>query len=409
MSLSSDVSLRNSCSEEQEQPAGLSTAESFSLTSATMKREGGHDEVQPNKSNSSNPIEEMGSNINTNTQFHKISVRRGSQRSSSGSLSPHSNGSLRSLTNSAPTILVHTPDDDSYHRVNQPLRSSMTSRTLHDSLHLGKKAGQHSRSRSVSFASVYIREYERILGDNPSCTSGPPLSIGWRFTPSPVLISVDDFEDGKGGTPRSSSEYLVPKAIRERMLKEHAGVSRRDIVDSVRRIQKQKSQRRKTVVNLGMQGTEEKVEIVRRSLQKAIGSRKSYSKEEKKLWDDAHERAVEKAKQLEESIRKGENISMRNVYSVGTPMNSTLPSRKNSIEYHSQSAEERHEKTDRRLSEGEAKEEEEAPPSSDHEVVSEGVGIDSVKSQEPEPLRRSIVICEENDEDGMFEKLLAQP
>jgi len=222
---------------------------------------------------------------------------------------------------------------------------------------------------------------------------------------------VDDFENGKGDTPRSSSEYLVPKAVRERMLKEHADVSRRDIASTVRSIQKQKSQRRKTVVNLGMQGTEEKVEMVRRSVKKAIGKRKPYSKEEKKLWDDAHQRAVEKAKQLEDSIRKGESISMRNVYSVGTPTNSMLPSRKNSVvyhpEYHPQSAEENHEKTERRLSEGETKEEEEAPPSSDHEVVSEGGDRGTTKTQEPviEPLRRSIVICEEDDGDVIFDKL----
>lgn len=394
------------------QPAGLSTAEIPSRTSATMKREGGHDEVHPNKSKSSNPIEEGGSNINT--QFKKMSLRRGSPGSPVSLY--HSDSSWKSLTCSAPTILVHTPDDDSFHRVNHPLRSAMTSRTLHDSLHLGKKAGQNgkkqlSRSQSVSFANVNIREYERILGDNPSCTSGPPLSIGWRFAPSPVSVSVDDFENGKGDTPRSSSEYLVPKAVRERMLKEHADVSRRDIASTVRSIQKQKSQRRKTVVNLGMQGTEEKVEMVRRSVKKAIGKRKPYSKEEKKLWDDAHQRAVEKAKQLEDSIRKGESISMRNVYSVGTPTNSMLPSRKNSVvyhpEYHPQSAEENHEKTERRLSEGETKEEEEAPPSSDHEVVSEGGDRGTTKTQEPviEPLRRSIVICEEDDGDVIFDKL----
>mmetsp|Transcript_29250 Transcript_29250/g.49858 ORF Transcript_29250/g.49858 Transcript_29250/m.49858 type:complete len:407 (+) Transcript_29250:85-1305(+) len=398
----------NSCSDEEQQPAGLSTAECPGPKSSAMKREVGGGGAYPSghgkaDSNNSSSIEEGISNINA--QMERTSLHQ---------LSHSLSCSSKSLTNSAPTILVHTPDDNSYHRVHRPIRSAMVSRTLHESLHRGKQAGREEkkvRSQSaVSFDQVNIREYERILGDNPSCTSGPPLSIGWKFSPDPMVISVDDYEDGKGDTPRYKSQFLVPKQIREQMLKEHAGVSRRDIVATVRGIQKQKSQRRKTAANLNMQGTEEKVETVRRSLQKVIGKRKSFSKEEKKLWDGAHERAVEKAKDLENSIRKGESISMRNVYSVGTPANCILPSRRASGEYYHLSAEEKHAVTDpRRVSEGEAKEEEVAPTSIDHEVVSEGAGRDTVPSQEPgsESLRRSIVICEEIDDDDIFDQIVA--
>jgi hypothetical protein len=33
----------------------------------------------------------------------------------------------------------------------------------------------------VSFHDVYIREYERVVGDNPSCTSGAPVRYGRAF------------------------------------------------------------------------------------------------------------------------------------------------------------------------------------------------------------------------------------
>jgi hypothetical protein len=141
-------------------------------------------------------------------------------------------------------------------------------------------------------------------------------------------MSIDDYESGKG-SPRSSSEYLVPKYVRESMLKEHADVSRREIVNAVRTIQKEKAARRKTVVNLGMTPAEERMEEAKRKMKTIFRSSSSYSCLEAKLWDDAHARAMEKASTLEESIRRGENVSPGDIWRVGTPCDSILPSRRN--------------------------------------------------------------------------------
>jgi len=142
-------------------------------------------------------------------------------------------------------------------------------------------------------------------------------------------MKVDEYEAGKGDR-RSSSEYLVPKAVRENMLKEHADVSRREMVAVVRTIQKEKAQRRKTVVNLSMQNTEEKMEKVKRKLKRILKPSKSYESLEATLWDEAHAVAMEKAKRLEESIHRGESVTYMDLYSAGTPCNNMLPSRRNS-------------------------------------------------------------------------------
>lgn len=252
-----------------------------------------------------------------------------SQHGTGGSLSD-------SISNSAPTILIHTPssDDPIIASFRRPLRSAMTSQTLHDSLHRGRGVlhgdNRSKMTRSVSFARVNIREYERVLGDNPSVRAGPPLSIGWRYAPAPLSITLDDYEKGKGD-PRSSAEYLVPKAVRENILKEHAGVSRREMVAAVRTIKKEKAQRHKTVVNLSMQKTEEKIEKVRRKMKKILKPSSSYGTLEAELWDDAHAVAMEKAKRLEESLHRGESVTYMDLYSAGTPCNNILPSRRNSI------------------------------------------------------------------------------
>ncbi|KAL7518740.1 hypothetical protein ACHAWX_003550 [Stephanocyclus meneghinianus] len=239
---------------------------------------------------------------------------------------PSTFGLSGSLGSSAPAVLIRAPSVDSIE--SKPIRSIMTSRTLHESLHRGKSQ-RKPRTGSITFGQVCIREYERVLGDNPSVTSGPPLSIGWRYASQPIQIDVDAFEAGKG-FPRSSSEYLVPKAVREKILREHADASRRDLAHAVRNINRQKQQRRKTVVNLALAPAEEKIEKVKRSVQKVLKARASYTKEEARLWDEAHAVAMEKARRLEESIRNGERLSMKKVYEIGTPWNNVVPSRSNS-------------------------------------------------------------------------------
>lgn len=238
-----------------------------------------------------------------------------------------------SISNSAPTVLIRTTSSSDHGELQRPIRSIMSSRTLHESLHRGLSSKDCDKRRpdlhrSVSFAQVNIREYERVLGDNPSVRAGPPLSIGWRYAPDPITMDLEDYEEGKG-LSRSSAEYLVPKAVREQMLREHAGVSRREIVGAVRTIQKDKAQRRKTVVNLNMQPLEEKMEGAKRKIKKTIKPSTRYEVMEAKLWDDAHAAAVEKARRLEESIRKGESVSTRDLYRVGTPYNNIMPSRRN--------------------------------------------------------------------------------
>mmetsp|Transcript_44376 Transcript_44376/g.93197 ORF Transcript_44376/g.93197 Transcript_44376/m.93197 type:complete len:213 (+) Transcript_44376:1-639(+) len=197
----------------------------------------------------------------------------------------------------------------------------MSFRTLDESLHqeMGQKnKAQPGLKRSVSFTNVSIREYERILGDNPSVTSGPPIGIGWRHAPDLSLLSIDDYEMAKS-EPRPSTEFLLDQPSREYMLEEHANISHQEMAAALKAIRKEKAQRLNTVVNLNMQKTEEKVEVARRKAQKMFNKTSSYEALEAKLWHDAHAIAAEKARKLQERIQQGQSVSIRDLYSVGTP------------------------------------------------------------------------------------------
>lgn len=72
-----------------------------------------------------------------------------------------------------PTILTSVAEEDA----ERAAAAGSTSDSLDKSSSSDKKL-----KRSVSFVSVEVREYDRTIGDNPSCRSGPPLSLDWSYS-----------------------------------------------------------------------------------------------------------------------------------------------------------------------------------------------------------------------------------
>lgn len=76
---------------------------------------------------------------------------------------------------------------------------------------------QKEVDRQVVFDSIEIREYERIVGDNPSCTRGPPISIGWSYY---VLqrCDIEYYENSVRPPPRSKKEFHLAADRRTQLL-----------------------------------------------------------------------------------------------------------------------------------------------------------------------------------------------
>lgn len=123
----------------------------------------------------------------------------------------------------------------------------------------------------VTFSTLQIRTYETVLGDNPSCTGGPPLSIGWRYNPEHYDSTVDEYErkqDELYGGPEIRPldiDLVLHRSERESILLK-MGYNQQDLADAVRRLNKAKSKRRQTVHNLPVMFLEEKAESFRRSV-----------------------------------------------------------------------------------------------------------------------------------------------
>lgn len=130
----------------------------------------------------------------------------------------------------------------------------------------GNVCCEQTGNTKVGFSYVQVRYYERILEINPAVTSGPAIGIGWRFKRG-GYIDVDDWELQRGGPSRRNNELILPREVRERILKD-AGYDQKQIAEAVRIIRKAKDRRKVTVQNLGgsTEAMEETVEAASRRI-----------------------------------------------------------------------------------------------------------------------------------------------
>lgn len=177
--------------------------------------------------------------------------------------------------------------EDSYtgaldHEGRQLLKSCMKVPTQRESLtKQGKKTPAHSaelhpvsEKNRVRFETVEFRQYVRILSDNPSTSTGPPIGIGWEFIPEDTIkIDVDLYERGCEDLRlrRRRDELVIPRDLRETMLRE-VGYSRHDIVNAIRGVQKDKVRRNVSFHQQKYEPITERVETVKYCVRRLISS-----------------------------------------------------------------------------------------------------------------------------------------
>mmetsp|Transcript_65347 Transcript_65347/g.73169 ORF Transcript_65347/g.73169 Transcript_65347/m.73169 type:complete len:217 (-) Transcript_65347:726-1376(-) len=94
----------------------------------------------------------------------------------------------------------------------------------------------------VRFSTVHIREYNVCLGDNPSVSQGPPISLDWYYD-NETWYDIDDHEKQKQG--RGGAPCCVPPKERLNLLKQ-IGYSQKELTEAIRRVEKSKKQHFRT-------------------------------------------------------------------------------------------------------------------------------------------------------------------
>ena len=104
--------------------------------------------------------------------------------------------------------------------------------------------------KTVQFSDLEIRTYPVTLGDNPSVSSGPPLTLDWNYTTTHTF-AVETYESQRPpASRRKLSEMALPQSLRIELLCEDARISLRTIEAQCREVERCKKQRRRTVDSL---------------------------------------------------------------------------------------------------------------------------------------------------------------
>jgi hypothetical protein len=163
---------------------------------------------------------------------------------------------------------------------NAEIKSVMRVSSLDESLHKKGLTKNPKRPSGIVFHEIRIREYARALGDNPSCSAGPPVSIGWEYSPKEIHLKLEKYEE-KRPERRSMQEMVLPRDVRFKMLTQEWDVSRKDCAEATRQSLKVKNQRRQTVRNLGKAPkVEESLEIVGKKFKRSLSFGKKQSEKE---------------------------------------------------------------------------------------------------------------------------------
>jgi len=92
----------------------------------------------------------------------------------------------------------------------------------------------------VSFDTIAIREYDQTIGDNPSVSYGPPISLDWSYS-SEINVDLEDYETDR--PPRRSLRAMRTNYYHRKHILSLYGHSEDELKETKRMINKAKTQR----------------------------------------------------------------------------------------------------------------------------------------------------------------------
>ncbi len=164
------------------------------------------------------------------------------------------------------------------------------------------KTKSRSIDSKVSFSHVSIREYSRVVGDNPCVCCGPPLALGWKYNKR-GRTDIDTFEAAKDVNGEKCQRRTANE--REKLLTDIGGANHSQIMKGSMLANFDNKLRWQSFDRLGGEnhyksiGPRERVlimkESARRKFDRACKGTSTFQ-EQQDLWDKAQELSLTKLK-----------------------------------------------------------------------------------------------------------------
>lgn len=132
-----------------------------------------------------------------------------------------------------------------------------------------------SQRKSVKFNKIEVRNYSQTLGDNPSCSYGPPISLDWKYEEGGTL-ELEDYEANRG--PRRKLRHMMLNYYhRKNILQYNVGCTDEEILEAQKLAEKIKSQRALTRALLPASKLEDVMQSAARKARRAFKKDKNRS------------------------------------------------------------------------------------------------------------------------------------
>jgi hypothetical protein len=169
---------------------------------------------------------------------------------------PHSNAMVDAVPTPQPFVASAAAPIRRVSGSEQTLKSCLSSSSISNSTMKRSKSSvngfaneEFKMTRNVSFSHLQVREYEVTLGDNPSVSSGAPVSLGWNYDPNEKISKLPQEVDDECSRQRrrSSNSFKLGDRERQRMLRMNPSVSEADLSRILNMIADVKFQRKQSL------------------------------------------------------------------------------------------------------------------------------------------------------------------
>jgi len=129
------------------------------------------------------------------------------------------------------------------------------------------------RSKSLRFGQVHFRNFDQTLGDHPSTSYGPPISLDWHYEDG-KSVRVDAYEQERQANRRTMRQLMLNYYQRKNILMWQYGYSEAELKKATKQAGRTALQRSVTKYFLPVSKVEEAFQSAGRKAKRVVGGNK---------------------------------------------------------------------------------------------------------------------------------------